>query len=341
MDLDALKSLARIRVEPAALAYQSATAGADPNRDEIAWRQIDVVPRVLRSLRQVDTSTRLLGAVVTTPVTVAATAGHRLSHPDGEIASGQAAARLGALFTYSSSASVEVTEFGAAVDGPWWAQVYVMKDFGLTSDYLDRLVAAGATAVVLTVDNPGTVGDAPFRARVQSRLPVTPGNYPGLTWAQMSAQIEPNLWLDHIGRLASMTGLPVVVKGVLHPGDAAAAVSAGAAAIVVSNHGRRQLDGVIPTALALPDVVRAVAGRVPVLVDGGLRSGTDVLRALATGAVAVGLGRPVLWALAAGGADGVADLLDGFTAELRQAMAAVGAATLGDLTPDLVRHPPR
>lgn len=155
----------------------------------------------------------------------------------------------------------------------------------------------------------------------------------------MSALIEPDLRPEHIAEVAAASGLPVHVKGVLHPDDAVAAAEAGAAGIVVSNHGRRQVAGVVPTAVTLPEVVAALAGRIPVMVDGGISSGVDVLRAMALGAAGVGVGRPVLWALATAGSAGVTDMLNTLTAELRQAMAAVGAGSLAAVDRSIVRLP--
>ena len=339
MDFAPLLAAARSRVTPDAQQYQAATAGPpdEADRDEAAWGRFDVVPRVLRGLTGVDTTTTLFGQRFDTPVVVSATAGHHLCHPDAEFASGAGTARAGALYTYSSSAGVEVGEFGRRMTGPWWVQLYRMRDPARSQAYLDRAVTAGACAVVFTVDNPGTLGEAPFRS-VQADSGLAAANYPDWTWPRMSAQIEPNLVADDIGEIARRTGLPVVVKGVLHPADVDPVVDAGAAAVLVSNHGRRQLAGVIPTADALPGVLSAVDGRIPVLVDGGIRSGLDVLRALALGAAAVGVGRPVLWGLAAGGADGVAEVITGLTAELRQAMAGVTAGSTNQLSPDLLRR---
>ena len=339
MDPTELAEAAR-RVLPAATwSYLQGTAGParDADRDERSWCEIDLVPRVLRGRPGTDTGADL-GDRLPHPVLVAPTAAHGLVHPDGELATAAGAAAAGALMIYSSSATVEVSRFGAGTTSPWWAQVYLLTDRGRSRDYLDRLVAAGAGAVVLTVDYPGPIAAAPFRSG-GGALPVTPGNYPGLSWAQMTAMVDPDLTLDVIGEVAAHTGLPVYVKGILHPDDAAAAVGAGAAGIIVSNHGRRQLPGVVPVAAVLPAVVRAVSGQVPVLVDGGIRSGTDVLRALALGARAVGVGRPALWALAASGPDGVGRMLRLLVAQLRQATAAAGLRRSADATPDLLLGP--
>ena len=339
MSLDALRQAAEAALSPVALAYYQGTAGS-PDLDTRAWSSVLLVPRVLSGLTSVDTTTSLGGAQLATPVLIAATAAHRLAHPDGELATARAAAAEGALMVYSSSAAVEVTEFGAAATGPWWAQVYVMRDRGVTDDYLDRCVAAGAGALVLTVDYPGAIAKASFRTATEGRLDATPGNYPQWTWPEMAAWIQPGLTPDVIGDLAARTGLPVHVKGVLHPQDASTAVAAGASGIVVSNHGRRQVDGVLPTVYALPSIVEAVAGDAIVTVDGGIRSGVDVLRALALGASGVGVGRPVLWGLAAAGIEGVREVIGTLTAELRQAMASVGVGTVAGLDHEHVRRPP-
>ena len=336
MIFDSLRDAARAALSPAAWGYYQGTVGA-PELDAQAWSSVFVVPRVMCGLTGVDTSLTLGGAHLATPVLVAASAAHRLAHPDGELATAAAAAAEGALMVYSSSAAVEVTEFGAGATGPWWAQVYVMRDRGVTYDYLDRCVAAGARALVVTVDYPGTMASPGFRTLTLGRLDAAPGNYPGWSWPEMSAAIDAALTPDVIGELAARSGLPVHVKGVLHPTDATLAVGAGAAGIVVSNHGRRQVDGVLPTAYALKAVVEAIAGAAMVTVDGGIRSGVDVLRALALGAQAVGVGRPVLWGLAAAGPEGVRGVIGTLTAELRQAMASVGAAAVSDLDHDHVR----
>ena len=340
MDFDLIKAAAREKLAPAAWDYYQGVADDRPDTDldHDAWERIHLVPRVLHGLASVDTSATLGTDTVRTPIMVSATAAHGLAHPEAESATAAAAAAAGALMMYSSSAAVEVTEFGAAASGSWWAQVYIMDDRRLTEDYLRRVVQARPSAVVLTVDHMGAPAEAPFRTPT-GPLPARPGNFPGLSWLEMSARIEPGLVPDDIRWIADATGLPVYVKGVLHPDDAVLAVDSGAAGIVVSNHGRRQVAGVVSTAEMLPEVIAAVAGAVPVLVDGGVRSGVDVLRAVSIGAAAVGVGRPVLWGLASAGTAGVTAVLDGLTAELRQAMAAVGAASLDKLLPSTVRLP--
>jgi 4-hydroxymandelate oxidase len=341
MDFDALKAAARAALPAPSWEYYQGVADGRPDAepDHEAWERIGIVPRVMQSLTGVDSTLELGGAALRTPVMVAATAAHGLAHPEGEVASSRGAAAAGALMVYSSSAAVEVGVFGAAGPGPWWAQVYLMRDRALSDDYVARCVAAGAQALVLTVDLSGGLAEAPFREDARARLSALPANFPGLGWARMTAGIDSDLRPEHISDLAEAAGLPVYVKGILHPDDATSAVDAGAAGIIVSNHGRRQVAGVIPTAVALAGVVKAVEKRVPVLVDGGIRSGGDVLRALALGATAVGVGRPVLWALATAGAAGVGSVLEGLTAELRQAMAATGAGSLTSINRSMVRVP--
>ena len=277
-----------------------------------AWRDVRLRPRVLRDVSRVDTALTLLGARLRTPVVLAPTALHGLGHPDGERATAAGAARAGALTALSTRASEPV-----AAD-PWWQQVYVLRDRARTVDLVQAAAARGARALVLT-------GDTPYVAR-KAR-----GDFGPQVDVPDAARQDPATTLDDVGRLAGASGLPVLVKGVLRGDDAAACLDAGAAGVWVSGHGGRQLDRSVAPARALPEVVDAVAGRAPVLVDGGVRSGLDALCALALGADAVAVGRPVLWALAAGGADGVAACLDALTADLAAAMALAGAASLADV----------
>ena len=305
-----------------------------------AWRRYWLAPRVLRDVSAVDTSVRLPGhpqTVAATPVAVAPTGFQSLAHPDGELATARGAAEAGALMVLSTRTTrriEEVAEVVAGAGGAWWFQVYLMQDRDLTARLVDRAVAAGARALVLTGDTPvvgrklrgdGVVSDTLLDAN------LGPLADPGMT-----GQAAHVTFAD-IGWLARRTGLPVLVKGVLRADDARACVAAGAAGVIVSNHGGRQLDRAMPTALALPAVVAALArddaatARGDVLVDGGLRMGEDVLTALALGARAVFLGRPVLWALACNGAAGVRDLLTGITDDLAHVMALAGARSVAEI----------
>ncbi len=320
--------------------YYEAVAGdpddADPSRDERAWAGLDLLPRYLRGISGTDTSIRIGDLELATPVVIAPTAAHQLAHPGAECATAAGAGAAGALYVYSSSANRSAAEVAATATGPWWAQLYLMTDRSRSQRYLDEVRAAGAGAIVFTVDYGGQIGWSRFRSTVQQRLRIESGSYPDLGWHVMTRSVEPAITPDDIAWVAKASGLPVWAKGILHPADAVEAVEAGAAGIIVSNHGRRQLDGVVPTAYALPAVVQAVDGRVPVMVDGGIRSGTDVLRALALGACAVGIGRPALWGLASGGADGVRAVLELLTDELATAMASVGVARTAQIGPHLL-----
>jgi 4-hydroxymandelate oxidase len=313
------------------LQYYRAGAGDERSRDEAepAWRDVRLRPRVLRDVEQVDTSLDLLGSSLRTPVLVGPTALHGLAHPDGEAATARGAAAAGSLLVVSTRASRRLEDVPA---GPWWFQAYVMRDRGLTRALVQRAAAAGASAVVLTGDTP-YLGTRPGAGR--SQLAADPLVNLGHVRPE-DAEQDPGTGLEAVAELAEAAGLPVLVKGVLRGDDALACLDAGAAGVVVSNHGGRQLDRAVPTALALPEVAEAVAGRGAVLVDGGLRSGLDVLCALALGADAVLLGRPALWALAADGAAGVQACVEALTAELAHAMGLAGARALPELTRDLV-----
>ena len=342
--LAAFRLAAARRIDPDAWAYYEATAG-DPedqtNRyaDERAWARLTLLPRYLRGLGPIDASTTVGGLRLPTPLMVSPTAAHQLAHPDAELATAAGAGQAGALYVMSNSANRSAGQVGAAATGPWWMQIYLMADRERSGSFLDEAREAGARAIVLTVDYGGRIGWSKFRSSVQQRLTVESGTYPDLGWQRMTRSAEQALTPADITWVRDRSGLPVWAKGILHPADAVEAVEAGAAGIMVSNHGRRQLDGVIPAAQALPAVLDAVGGTVPVMVDGGIRSGTDVLRALALGACAVGIGRPALWGLALGGADGVRTVLELLTEELLTAMASVGVARVRDLGPHLLVGP--
>jgi 4-hydroxymandelate oxidase len=302
---------------------------------EAAWAAVRLRPQVLRDVTSVHTGLTLLGTSLRTPVLVGPSALHGLAHPEAEAATARGAAAAGSLTVVSTRASRRLEEVPA---GPWWFQAYVMRDRGLTRALVQRAAAAGATAVVLTGDVPylGRRHGQPRTSLATDPLVNLAGHLADGDDGGRSTEQDPSAGLEAIAELADASGLPVLVKGVLRGDDAVACLRAGAAGVVVSNHGGRQLDRAVATARALPEVVAAVDGQAPVLVDGGLRSGLDVLCALALGADAVLLGRPVLWALAAGGADGVRDCLAAVTDELAHVMGLAGARTLAEVGRDLV-----
>jgi 4-hydroxymandelate oxidase len=303
--------------------------------NEKAWRTVWIAPRVLRDVSAVDTTTRLLGTEFATPLCVAPTGFHGLAHRDGELATAAGAAAAGALFVLSTRSTRRIEEVGdvvAAAGGTWWFQVYLMRDRDLTAGLVRRAVAAGAAALVLTADTPVVGRKRRDSAEVVSERDflVNLGPLGDVTAAAQAADVT----FADIGWLSEASGgrLPVVVKGVLRGDDASACRAHGAAAVIVSNHGGRQLDGALPSAVALPEVAGALrtAQACEVYADGGIRSGEDALAALGLGARAVFLGRPPLWALACGGADGVRSLLAGLTDALCHAMALAGAASVAD-----------
>lgn len=310
-----------------------------------------------------DTSTTLLGTALSHPILLAPVAAHRLYHPEGELETLQGAAAGEALHVQSTMSTVGVEDVGAAARGvvagedgtdgtngtggsdvpsPWWFQLYVQRNRDFTADLVARAEAAGASALVLTVDTP-TLG-----ARDRDRRGGLPSaSYPNLRGLPeveddgMPAhrrvflpRFDPTFSWETFAWLLAVARTPVVVKGVLRPDDAARAVEAGASAVIVSNHGGRNLDTVPATVDALPGVVAAVGGRVPVLVDGGIRRGTDVAKALALGAAAVLVGRPFVWGLAVDGAHGVRLVIEMLRTELEMAMGLLGTPTLADLTED-------
>ena len=349
------KQHARPQLDDNAWAYFSGGAADEitlrANRS--AWDALPLWPRVLRPLAGGHTRVQLLGRTLAHPILLAPVAFQRLAHPDGELAMAYAAAALGAGVVLSTQASVSLESVAQAVlpdpgRGPLWFQLYLQPDRGFTQALVQRAEAAGYEALVLTVDAP-TSGVRDRERRAGFRLPsgVGPVNLAGLQ-TPASPPLSPGqsalfdgllhhapTW-DDITWLQSITRLPVVLKGVLHPADARQAVSVGAAGLIVSNHGGRTLDTAPATATALPRVVQAVGGAVPVLVDGGIRRGTDVFKAMALGASAVLVGRPAVWGLANAGAAGVAHVLRLLRDELEVAMALTGCATLAEATPALL-----
>jgi len=329
------------RIAPGPLAYFAGGAGDEVTlRDNrAAFARQAIVPRVMRDVSSVDTSVEVFGRRWASPIWLAPTALQRMAHPDGELATARAAAARGVTMAVSTSASTDLADV-AAVGGPRWFQVYLLADPGARKALVERVVANGYEALILTVDL-ARIGRRERDLRVGFRIP--PGvDIPNVAIAagvspedvSSVAFVDRMSWTD-LEWLAAF-GLPVIVKGILHPDDARLAIDHGAAGIGVSNHGGRQLDAAIASLDALPAIVDAVAGRVPVFLDGGVRRGTDVIMSVALGATAVGIGRPVIWGLAVAGEAGVGAILDLLGKELENAMALAGAASIADLTPELL-----
>jgi 4-hydroxymandelate oxidase len=311
-----------------------------------AFDRVRLRPRVLVDCRTTDTTTTVLGARLATPLGISPTAYHRLMHPDGELATARGAGATGALYVVSMFASQPLEEIARAASGPLWLQLYWLHRRDAVAELVKRAEAAGFGGLVLTVDTPrvgrrlrdvrnGFAVDPDVRAvnLDPEVMAATHHRQPGTSaLAAHSAQaFDPSLNWSDLDWLRGLTGLPIVLKGILTGEDAARAVRSNVDSVIVSNHGGRQLDGVVATLDALAEVVDAVDGSCPVLFDGGVRCGADAFTALALGASAVLLGRPVLWALSAGGAAGVAHLLRMLHEELTETMVLAGRPALADL----------
>ncbi|XP_074513423.1 2-Hydroxyacid oxidase 1 isoform X1 [Sebastes fasciatus] len=341
--------------------YDYYRSGADEQStlaDNVAaFNRWHLVPRVLRDVSRVDLSVSVLGQKLSMPVCVAATAMQRMAHPDGETATARACQAMGTGMMLSSWATATIEEvmsaMTASLGGVMWLQLYIYKDRELTLSLVRRAEEAGYKAIFVTVDTPylgRRLDDMRNRFKLPQHLSMSnfssaslafsEGNYgndSGLA-VYVAKAIDPTLCWDDITWLKKHTHLPVIVKGVLNGEDAAQAVNYGVDGILVSNHGARQLDGVPATLDVLEEVVRAVQGRCDVYMDGGVRRGTDVLKALALGAKAVFVGRPVLWGLACQGEQGVTEILELLKEELRLAMALSGCRSVSEVSRSLVRR---
>jgi 4-hydroxymandelate oxidase len=337
----ALSKLARDYYRSGADAERTLKANVEAFERRSLWY------RVLVDVSQRELATTVLGTEVTMPILVAPTAYHCMAHPDGEAATARATSVVGTLMVVSTLATMTLESVASASSGPKWFQLYVHKDRVFTEELVARAGEAGYRAIVLTVDTP-ILGRRLRDVRNRFGLPQ------GLTMANLASAAEPMpadnsqlaayvaarhdaslTWAD-VDWLASRTKLPIVLKGIVRQDDARRAVDHGAAAVLVSNHGARQLDHAPATLDALPGVVEACGDRAEVYLDGGVRWGTDVLKALAMGARAVLVGRPVLWGLAVGGDRGVERVLDLLREELSNAMALAGCASVKNVDRSLI-----
>jgi 4-hydroxymandelate oxidase len=346
------EAAARAALDPVHADYMAGGAGDEftTRENEAAFARLRLLPRMLRGNAKRETAVFLLGQRAGLPVLLAPTAFHRLAHPEGERATARAAAAAGTIMIVSMAATVAVGEIAAAARDaaggeapPLWFQLYIQPELEVTEALVRRATDAGCTALVVTVDS-AVHGRADRSVRngfhdlppglACENLRGLPGTPPdGVRPIVMSADIS---WW-HIDWLRQITELPILLKGLLHPEDVRLALARGVDGLVLSNHGGRQLDGVPATIELLPEIAALVDGRVPVILDGGVRRGTDVVKALALGADAVAVGRPVLWGLAAGGEAGVRRVLELLREEFDNALALCGASGPAELTPSLVR----
>lgn len=344
--LDDYEIAARAKMSTMAYEYVSEGAGDEKTLgwNHAAYNDIRLRSRVLVDVSHIDTSVNLFGTKLEHPILLSPTAYHKLVSAEGEVATAKGAGAAKATMIVSSFATTRIEDIAKAASGPLWFQLYVQPDRGFTKALVERVQAAGCRAICLTVDTP-VLGARNRETRAAFHLPdgMSRANLEGLgaTTATAthrppegqiySAVLEPRLTWKDVEWLRGFAKVPVLLKGILDADDARQAVDAGASGIIVSNHGARNLDTVPATITALARVIDAVRGRVPVIVDGGIRRGTDVLKALANGASAVGIGRPYLYGLSVGGADGVAHIVDILRTELEMAMALTGRTTISSI----------
>ena len=316
----------------------------------VGWERLKLYYRVLAGVGSRAMTTTVLGQPVSMPILVAPTAFHKLACEQGEIATARAAKAAGTLFILSSLSNTAMESVFAEAASPRWFQLYIYKDREITLELVKRAEQAGAEAIVLTVDAPGLGTrhrdtrnnfQLPEGLVVENLAPLGKGQFPEVKGSGLAAYVRENFKQDigfnDLEWLCGSTRLPVIVKGVCRGDDARRSAEHGAKAIVVSNHGGRQLDTAPATSEVLPHVIDAVAGRCEVYVDGGIRRGSDVLKAVALGARAVLVGRPVLWGLCVAGEEGVAHVLEILKRELDEAMLLCGCTSLSEISPSVLR----
>jgi len=314
------------------------------------WERLKLYYHVLAGVGTRDLGTTILGQPISLPIGVAPTAFHKLACAEGEIATANAANAAGTLFILSSLSNTAIESVLPQADSPRWFQLYIYKDRAITEELVRRAEAARAEAIVVTVDTPG-LGTRerdmrnsfrlPDELAVENLAPLGKGNFPKVTGSGLAAYVRENfksdLKFEDLDWLCGCTRLPIVVKGVCRGDDARRAAEHGAKAVVVSNHGGRQLDTAPATCEVLPAVAAAVGNLCEVYVDGGIRRGSDVLKAIAIGARAVLIGRPILWGLCVGGEQGATNVLEILRRELDEAMLLCGCTKLSDIDGSLLR----
>ena len=326
-----LEGQAQKVLPPIAFTYIS-NAGGDhwtKRENEAAYKRLTITPRYLTGHTDTDTKMTLLGAPISMPIIISVMGGHGLGHVSAEAGSAQGAQAAGTLLTVGSQSTLSMEQIAQATPGPKWFQIYIPADEGKARELLQRAKAAGYRAVVLTIDS---VGGAATQAGRRNTFPPLPiGNFPGET-SDARPAFKSNIGWDDVAFLQKVSGLPVILKGVMSAEMATLAIDHGCAGIQVSNHGGRSLDDVPATITVLPRIAEAVRGRIPIVVDGGVRRGQDVFKALALGADAVALGRPILYALSLGGWMAVQQTLEQLNSELQAAMRHTGLRTIAEIS---------
>jgi 4-hydroxymandelate oxidase len=343
-DVTQFEPLAKRRLSQMAYDYVRSGGGDEitMRRNREGFERLQLAPNILVDVSQLDTRVSLFGSELASPILLAPVAYHRVYHREGEIATARGASAAGAAFVISTLTTTSIDEIARHTERPIWFQLYVQRDRAFTKDMVQRAVAAGCKAVCLTVDTP-VLGCRYSQLSFSLPKGIEPVHLRGLTLSAAAPTrtmqrgriydpvLDPSFNWKDLEWLRSVAGGPVILKGVLTAADAKRAVEHGADGVIVSNHGGRNLDTLPSTIEALPHVAEAVAGRIPVMLDSGIRRGTDVLAALALGAKAVFIGRPYIYGLAAGGAEGVERVISILRDELERAMALTGRCSLAEI----------
>jgi len=333
INLREIEPAAQRVIPPGGFGYISSAAGDEwtKRENEAAFKRVTIVPRYLTGYKDADRSTTLLGAKVSMPIIVSAMAQHGMAHATAELGSAKGAGEAGALYTAGSLSNYTLEEIAQTSSAPKWFQIYLPADRGVATEILNRAKVAGYGAIILTIDTVvASNRETDIRNHFRSPLPL--GNFPGVSGAYASSPVKRDLDWSDVEFIQKTTGLPVLLKGVLSPEFAVAAIEHGCAGIQVSNHGGRQLDDLAASITVLPRIADALRGRATIIIDGGIRRGQDVFKALALGANAVAIGRPILYGLALGGWMGVETVLKHLDGELEMTMRLSGVRTIAEIS---------
>ena len=333
INLRELEPAAQKVIPPGGFGYISSAAGDEwtKRENESAFKRVTIAPHYLSGYKDADRSTTLLGSKLSMPMMVSAMAAHAMAHESAEIGSAKGTNAAGAIYCAASLSTKTLEEIAQACPGPKWFQIYLPADRGKAAEILGRAKAAGYTAIVLTIDTV-VASNRETDRRNHFRSPFPVGNFPGQNGGYGQEPIKRDLDWDDVEFIRKTTGLPVLLKGVMTPELAVAAVEHGCAGIQVSNHGGRQLDDVSASFAVLPHIADAVHGRAVIIIDGGVRRGQDVFKSLALGANLVAIGRPVLYGLSLGGWIGVQAVFQHLDAELEMTMRLAGARTISEIS---------
>jgi lactate oxidase len=337
INLRELAARAKEVLHPGPYGYIASASGDEwtMHENEAAFKRVTIVPRLLNGEQGADVRTTLLGSQLSMPIIVSPMGSHGLAHETAEVGTAMGAAAAGTIVTATARSTSTCEEIAAAAPDLKWFQIYMMTDRGRVRDILLRAKAAGYTAIVLTIDSTGS-GNRETDKRNGWKSPVPLGNYPGERAGDVQGApvdtYKRDLGWDDVEFIQKTTGLPVVLKGVMYAELAQQALENGCGAVQVSNHGGRNLDDMPASLTVLPEIADAVGGRLPIILDGGVRRGQDVFKAIGLGANAVALGRPVMYGLALGGWMGVRTVLNHLKGELEMTMRLTGAHTLPEIT---------